>query len=213
MSISQERREHLKLASKHITDTDKKFTPLVESIGTCLFIPIGTPFEVLIKSIIGQQLSTKSASRLEEKFTLLFPKKSYKNPKDILKLDNQGWSSVGISRAKMETMIRVSQLYSDKIIRDDHLKKMNDEEIIQILCNIKGIGPWTAEMVLIFGLDRWNHFSVGDLILRRGIEKWIGIPQNDIKQIVKYTNQFSPYKTILSWYLWKDFDGGAGGWS
>jgi DNA-3-methyladenine glycosylase II len=213
MSLSQKRIEKLRIASKHITDIEKKFKPLIKSIGECTFVTIGSPFEVLIKSIIGQQLSTKSASRLEEKFIHLFPMNSYKDPKDILNLGSQEWSSVGISKAKKETILRVSELYLNKNILDEDLKKINDEEVLQILCNIKGVGPWTAEMVLIFGLDRWNHFSVGDLILRRGIEKWIGISQNDKKQIIEYTNQFSPYKTILSWYLWKDFDGGAGGWS
>jgi DNA-3-methyladenine glycosylase II len=213
MELQKERIERLKIATKHIIKIEKRFKPLIKNNGPCTWNTLGSPFQILIKSVIGQQLSTKAAFKLEEKFANLFPNLNYNDPKKILNLKMEQWSSIGISNAKKETIIRISSLYHEKSLSDEILKNLNDIEVIDELTKIKGVGPWTAEMVLIFGLDRWDHFSVGDLILRRGIEKWIGIPEKNKKEIISYTNQFSPYKTVLSWYLWADFDGGAGGWS
>lgn len=138
--------------------------------------------------------------------------KKFPTPETILTKKKSFFRSVGISERKTETILLLSKEFATGNITESKLKKMEDSEMIRFLCQYKGIGPWTAEMCLIFALDRWDHFSIGDLILRKGIENWYGISSNNWKEIESFVQRFSPFKTILSWYLWQHKDGDKGVW-
>lgn len=197
----------MKSAVEKLKSTDQSTFKLIESVGECKLQTIGTPYYVLIKSIISQQLSTQAANSILKKLNDCFKTAdSIPEPKLLQKAPPEKLRNCGLSFAKVETVKRIADAYETDKLSDHLLHSLSDEDVMRHLCSFKGIGPWTSEMTLIFGLDRWDCFSVGDLGLRKAIEKWYGIPKDNKNKILKFTEKFSPYRSIISWYLWASFD-------
>ncbi|AAN47480.1 DNA-3-methyladenine glycosylase family protein [Leptospira interrogans] len=209
-NVLENREVRLKKASSWLRKKDPITKKLIDSIGLCKLKTIGTPYQVLIKSVLGQQLSVKVALTFERRLISLVGSKKIPSPEQILKIPNDEMRKIGVSQAKTETIKRIAEAYLKRSITDSKLHKLEDSDVLKLLCSIKGVGPWTAEMVLIFALDRWDHFSINDLILRKSVEKHYGISKDNKKEIQLFLNTYSPYRTILSWYLWADIDGGEG---
>lgn len=207
MLQSLPREEKLKVATDWLVSKDKNSKKLIEAVGKCGFSTIGTPFYVIIKSVIAQQLSSKAASVIENRILqYLGGMQGFLNPKSWIDAPQNDLRSCGISYSKISTIQSVSDAYSKNELNDSFFYSANDQDVTEVLCAFKGIGPWTAEMTLMFALDRWDCFSIGDLGLRKGIEKWFLIPKENKKQIEEFVRKFSPYRTILAWYLWAYFD-------
>lgn len=206
----EDRDFRLKKAILWLRKKDSVTKTLIDSVGPCNLKTIGSPYQVLIKSVLGQQLSTKVALTFERRLIALAETKKIPSPERVLRIPNEDLRKIGVSQAKTETIKRVAEAYQSRIISDSKLHKLEDTNVLELLCSLKGVGPWTAEMVLIFALDRWDHFSINDLILRKSVEKHYGISKDNKKEIQEFLKSFSPYRTILSWYLWADVDGGEG---
>ncbi|PJZ42127.1 DNA-3-methyladenine glycosylase [Leptospira kmetyi] len=213
-SAKSKRPEERDILLKKATDWLRKKDPttkrLIDGVGPCKLQTIGSPYQVLIKSVLGQQLSTKVALTFERRLIALAGGRKIPSPEQILEIPNSKMREIGVSQAKTETIKRVAEAYNDRAITDSKLRKLEDLNVLELLCSLKGVGPWTAEMVLIFALDRWDHFSINDLILRKSVEKHYGISKDNKKEIIQFLKNYSPYRTILSWYLWADVDGGEG---
>lgn len=207
---SEDRDVRLQKATHWLRKQDSITKKLIDGVGPCQLRTIGTPYQVLIKSVLGQQLSTKVALTFERRLIALAGGKKLPSPERILEIPNTALRKIGVSQAKTETIKRVAESYFNKEITDAKLRKLEDSNVLDLLCSLKGVGPWTAEMVLIFALDRWDHFSINDLILRKSVEKHYGISKDNKKEIIHFLKKYSPYRTILSWYLWADVDGGEG---
>ncbi|TGM09587.1 DNA-3-methyladenine glycosylase 2 family protein [Leptospira barantonii] len=207
---SSDRENRLKKATDWLRKKDPVTKRLIDGVGPCKLQTIGSPYQVLIKSVLGQQLSTKVALTFERRLIALAGSRKIPSPEQILEIPNSKMRGIGVSQAKTETIKRVAEAYNDRVITDSKLRKLEDLNVLELLCSLKGVGPWTAEMVLIFALDRWDHFSINDLILRKSVEKHYGISKDNKKEIVHLLKNYSPYRTILSWYLWADVDGGEG---
>ncbi|WP_425460707.1 DNA-3-methyladenine glycosylase family protein [Leptospira gomenensis] len=200
----------MKKATSWLRKKDPITRKLIDSVGPCGLKTIGAPYQVLIKSVLGQQLSVKVALTFERRLIALAGTKKIPSPDQIVKIPNSELRKIGVSQAKTETVKRVAEAYQVGLLSDSKLRKSDDLAVMELLCSLKGVGPWTAEMVLIFALDRWDHFSINDLILRKAVEKHYGILKDDKKEIQEFLKSFSPYRTVLSWYLWADVDGGEG---
>jgi len=175
-------------------------------------------FERLVETIISQQLSIKAADTIFERFVKLFRKRdsssllqkdkekviAFPSAKEVLKMKDEKIRSAGISFRKISYIKGIAQAFLDEKIIIKELKKLSDEEVIIKLTELKGIGKWTAEMILIFSLQRPDVFSVGDLGLRRAIEKLYGI--SDFKEILKLSESWKPYRSLASWYLWRSLE-------
>ncbi|EQA54618.1 DNA-3-methyladenine glycosylase family protein [Leptospira kmetyi] len=213
-SAKSKKPEERDILLKKATDWLRKKDPitkrLIDGVGPCKLQTIGSPYQVLIKSVLGQQLSTKVALTFERRLIALAGGRKIPSPEQILEIPNSKMREIGVSQAKTETIKRVAEAYNDRAITDSKLRKLEDLNVLELLCSLKGVGPWTAEMVLIFALDRWDHFSINDLILRKSVEKHYGISKDNKKEIIQFLKNYSPYRTILSWYLWADVDGGEG---
>lgn len=211
------RKKKLKAASDYLSSKDPVTAALINRHGPCTLQPVGSSYKVLLKSVIGQQLSTKAAASIENRFYELFKKSPASEPPSapaVLRKSPQQIRKTGISNRKVETIYEIARLYRSRKITEERLQNLDDEEVMKLLCSIRGVGPWTAEMVLMFSLDRLDHFSAGDLILRTGIEKHYGIDRNNVSAIRDFAAGFSPYRTVFCWYLWADHDGeDRGGWS
>ena len=158
----------------------------------------------LIEIITSQQLSIKVADTIFKRFLALFPDKP--KPDDVLKVSVEKLRSVGFSNSKARYVHNVAEAVSSGTLLLNLLEKQSDEEVKKELLKIKGIGPWSAEMFLIFSLKRPDVFSVGDLGLRTAIEKLYGIKRDNLKKIEKLAETWCPHRSLACRYLWASLD-------
>jgi DNA-3-methyladenine glycosylase II len=189
----------------HQLQKDKKLAAVIkrqnlvvlrEERNTCIF---------LCYSIISQQLSTKAAAKIKERFLGLFGKTKPSASK-ILSIPFDKLKAIGLSSSKTTYIINVCRFFTENKLTDNKLKKMSDEEIIACLTEIKGVGNWTAEMVLMFAMQREDVFSADDLGIQQQMIKLYGIKSSDKKelkiQMLKIAESWKPYRTYACRYLW-----------
>ena len=152
----------------------------------------------LCNLIIEQQISFKAAITIKKKFANLI--KSFSN-KEIIKLDNDTIKSIGLSYRKVSYIKNILRFFEEEKIE---FNKLNDEGITKKLCSIKGIGPWTAEMFLLFIFHRPDIFSFGDIALINSVKKNYGI--ENTSEIKKLTLMWKPFRSIASLLLWKSIE-------
>lgn len=158
-------------------------------------------YQSLIREVIGQQLHGKAADAIFTRFVAYFKEKNFPTPKDVLKTDAELLRQVGMSYAKVSYVKSIAQAFLDKKIDVKKIKALPDEEVIAQLTQIKGVGRWTAEMLLIFTLNRPDIFSLGDLGLRKAVQKLYGISNHE--EILALSASWKPYRSYASWYLWR----------
>lgn len=158
----------------------------------------------LVEIVIGQQLSMKAADSTLKRFLDIFPVKP--KPDDILNLPADKLRAVGLSNSKVNYVKAIASAISSGVLLLDQLKNLPDDDIKKELIKIKGIGPWSAEMFLIFSLKRPDVFSVGDLGLRSAIEKLYGIKRDNFKEIEKLAESWHPHRSLAARYLWASLD-------
>ena len=159
----------------------------------------------LMASIMSQQLSTKVAKVIFHRFLDLFNGKEPK-PQQVLDMPFEKLRAVGLSNAKVNYVKNVALFCIENKITDKKLLQMQDEEIVELLTQIKGVGKWTVEMLLIFSLGREDVFAVDDLGIQQAMTKIYKLPVNDKKklkeQMLKLSSKWSPYRTYACLHLW-----------
>jgi DNA-3-methyladenine glycosylase II len=163
----------------------------------------GILFQEIVESIIGQQLSLKAASTIADRFVVLFSG-SFPTPQQILEMDREKMRAVGMSYAKIDYIKSVAEAFLKGDISAEKLKSLSDDEITEELTKLKGIGPWTAEMILIFTLNRPDIFSIGDAGLKRAIYKLYGLTKPE--EILKLSESWKPHRSTAAWYLWRSLE-------
>lgn len=159
--------------------------------------------EELVESIISQQLSIKAANTIYNRFLSLFDGK-FPKPEQILEIDIEKLRSAGMSYSKGNYIKNIAKAFKDKQIDVKKINKATDEEVIQELTKIKGVGKWTAEMILIFTLKREDVFSLGDAGLKRAIKNLYKLEKDT--DILKLSEEWKPFRSHASWYLWKSLE-------
>lgn len=164
------------------------------------------PFEALVHAIIAQQLSVSSARAIRQRVSALVEKNA-PDARAFNLLSHTDLRSAGLSQAKASTVERLISFALDDTNQFDTFYTLPDAVVKSRLCEIKGIGPWTVDIFLMFGLKRLDIFAKGDLGLRKAIQKLYKLdklPQpNECEAIAQ---QWQPYRTIASWYLWRTVD-------
>lgn len=168
-------------------------------------------FRSLVESIVSQQLSVKASDTIFGRFVELFGMKAsgkfFPTPEQILKMPDAKLRKVGLSGSKVKYIKDLAQKVHKKEVQLNRLHRMSDEEVIEHLVQVKGIGRWTGEMFLMFSLTRPDIFSHGDLGLRNAIKKLYKFRKPpSTKQIEKIVSKWSPHKTLASRYLWKSLE-------
>lgn len=175
-------------------------------VGQIKIYPPRDLFEAITRNIIGQQLSSGPTKIISQRFIDLFKTGKFPTPKQILALSDQKIRDCGMSWAKVKYVKALSEAVSSGSLNLEKVKTLSDEEIIIELTRVKGIGRWTAEMILIFHLQRPDVFSLGDLGLRTAVSKLYKVDRNNLKKIAKISEKWSPHRSIASRYLWKSLD-------
>lgn len=164
----------------------------------------GNPFQTLTRAIVGQQISVKAAQSVWNKFELVVEKVT---PENILAASDETLRAAGLSRQKIAYLRDLSTHFSSGKIKPRRWKSMSDDAIIDELCDVKGIGRWTAEMFLIFYLMRPNVWPIDDIGLIRAVEKHYFAGERITKQQVRdHLEKFTPWGTVATWYLWRSLD-------
>jgi DNA-3-methyladenine glycosylase II len=158
----------------------------------------------LLRSIVSQQLSIKVADVIWRRFTELFPDQ-YPEAKQVLLAEDDILRGIGLSRQKTRYINNVAQFSLDYDISFDYLNTLPDEEIINYLTQIKGIGKWTVQMILMFPMDRLNVFPVDDLGIQTKMKTWykLNLEKKELKaKLIQIADKWEPYKTLACKYLW-----------
>ncbi len=190
-------------ACNDISQNDPVMKNLIEKYSNNKLSSIRNPFFSLTKSIVGQQISVLAAnaiwSRLESKYDIL-------NGCIFKEVDIKELRKIGLSGRKAIYLINLSENMKDKN-NYNYWKDLNNDEVFSILINIKGIGPWTIKMFLIFCLNRPDIFSVEDLGLLKAIGKnYLNGVTPDKDKAERIALEWKPWRTLASWYLWRSID-------
>jgi DNA-3-methyladenine glycosylase II len=192
-------------AIQHLRQVDPRCAALIERIGPCRLRPRPDRFGTLVRAIIGQQISSKAAASIDHRLRALGSDPH--RPEVIAALDENGLKSAGLSSNKARSVLELS----DAVIRGDlpldEIDSWDDESILNALTKVRGIGPWTAEMFLIFALNRPDVMPGGDLGVRAAMRKLHGLDEipkpHECRTLAEL---WRPYRTIAIWYLWADLD-------
>jgi DNA-3-methyladenine glycosylase II len=164
----------------------------------------------LMASIMSQQLSTKVAQVIYKRFLLIYEGKEPK-PQQVLDTPFDVLRNIGLSNAKVTYVQNVASFCMENKINDTKLLKMSNDEIIKLLIQIKGVGQWTVEMLLMFTLGREDVFAVDDLGIQNAMVKLCNLDASNKKELkqsmIKLSEKWSPYRTYACLHLWKWKDG------
>ncbi|RAL16481.1 DNA-3-methyladenine glycosylase II [Aspergillus homomorphus CBS 101889] len=222
----------LENAVAHLIATDPRLDPIIKAHPCPLFTPEGLaeeidPFRSLVQSIIGQQVSGAAAKSIRDKFVALFNKENEKGddadkfptPQDIIKMDIETLRTAGLSQRKAEYILGLSQKFADGELSARMLLNATDEELVQKLTAVRGLGLWSVEMFACFALKRIDVFSTGDLGVQRGCAVFIGKDVSKLKgkgggkfkymaekDMLELAAKFAPYRSLFMWYMWRVTD-------
>ncbi len=197
------------IAHQHIAATDHRVAELIARSIRYNIAPGKSvrPFDALAESIAYQQLSGKAAATIWGRVRKLFPGK-HLDPKLVLKMPDKKLRAAGLSRSKVAAIKDLAAKTLDGTVPSARLlTKMNDEEIVERLITVRGIGRWTAEMLLLFDLGRPDVWPVDDYGVRKGFAKTFGrrkLPTP--KQLRKLGEKWRPYRSMAAWYFWRALD-------
>ncbi|MCR3906398.1 MAG: DNA-3-methyladenine glycosylase [Tenericutes bacterium] len=164
-------------------------------------------FVSLVTTIISQQLSSKVASVIYKRVLEFFDNQI--TPDQIMNASDENLRSLGLSFPKIKYLKSLAQCIIDQTVDLSKLEHLSNEEVIEMLTKIKGIGPWSAQMFLIFSLGREDVFSVLDLGLRNAVKIIYKNPDLTHQEIEEISKKWMPYRSIVSHYLWHAWDNEA----
>ncbi len=198
----------IKKAVKYLMKSDPELIPLLDAFKIQDLQPETDYFKSLTRSIVYQQLSGKAAKTISDRFILLYKDKSYPTPVDVINIDHEKLRSVGLSNSKAQYIKNIAHAFLDNPDTYDSLEKMDDQDIIDTLITIKGVGPWTAQMFLMFTLNRPDVFPVTDLGVQKGFKHYYKLSEMPTPgQMLKKSEQWAPYRTVVSLYFWRLLEG------
>ncbi|TDO89312.1 DNA-3-methyladenine glycosylase II [Halanaerobium saccharolyticum] len=185
----------------YLKNKDQRMNDLINYIGEIEREYIPEPFTALANSIVYQQLSAKAADSIWNKLKNLIPKLT---PENIAAAADSDLKKCGLSKRKIDYLKNLAAAVNQNQLELSKLEQIEAQTIIDQLVKIKGIGSWTAEMFLIFSLNRKNVISYNDLGIRKGIQWFYGLKSEPTeKQFKKFKDQFDPFNTAASLYLWE----------
>lgn len=193
------------IAKSHLKK-DPILSTLIEKVPPFEKAVTSNYFYALVAAIISQQLSVKAADTIEARFKKLFPHEEI-SPQAVLEIDSQLVRDAGISWPKISYIKDLAEKTLSSGILFEQFEIMTDEEIIIELVKVKGIGRWTAEVFLMFAMERPDVFSYGDLGIRKAIQRWYkfdGEPTQ--QQAEEVAEKWKPYRTLACCYLWRSLE-------
>lgn len=197
----------IQLADRELSLRDPVMKRLVRQFGPCGLRPKPrrSPFESLARAIANQQLNGKAAESILNRFIALFPGKKFPGPGDLAAVSDEAIRAAGFSRAKIAALRDLSEkTLNGTVPSAREFSRLSDEEVIERLVEVRGIGRWTVEMLLIFQLGRPDVLPADDFGVRTGYAKAYGLEELPRpKKLLELGEPWRPHRTVASWYLWR----------
>ncbi len=196
-------------AERILSQRDPVLAEIITRYGPCglALAQREDPFRAIVEAIVWQQLSGKAAATIFDRFLGLFPDHRFPEPAQVTATSDQQLRAIGFSRQKIGYLRDLCARMQSGSLPLDRLDAMTDDEVIEALTQVKGIGRWTAEMVLMFKLQRSDVLPVDDLGIVKAIRKAYRLRKDpDADRIRRIGEKWRPYRSIASWYLWQTRD-------
>ena len=194
-------------AVEHLRCADKVLARLIKKVGPCTLVPKRrrTPFQALVRSVTYQQLNGTAAETIFGRVLALYPGKRFPSPEDLLATPDDKLRGAGLSRNKTAAIKDISAKTLDGTVPDSRaIKKLSNEEILERLTTVRGVGPWTVEMLLMFTLGREDVLPATDFGVRKGFALTYGLRELPApRDILAHGEKWRPHRTIAAWYFWR----------
>ncbi len=198
-------------AIERLSQSDKVLAGLIRRVGPCRLEArrSASPFQALVQSVAHQQLNGTAAKTILKRVIAIYPGRKFPAPEDLLATPDEQLRGAGLSRAKTAALKDIAAKTLEGIVPSSRaIARMSNEEILERLTAIRGVGPWTVEMLLMFQLGRLDVLPATDFGVRKGFaliyrRKELPAPS----ELLEYGERWRPYRTIASWYLWRALDG------
>ncbi|MGQ0519770.1 MAG: DNA-3-methyladenine glycosylase family protein [Actinomycetota bacterium] len=198
-------------AVEAIGGRDPRMARFVAAVGPCTLVRRRHPggaFAALARSILYQQLATAAAATIHGRFAALYAGRP--SPAAVAATDDAVLRAAGLSAAKAAGVKDLAAKVLDGSVRLEGLGRLSDAEIVERLCTVRGIGPWTAEMFLMFQLNRPDVWPVGDLGVRAGFARIHGLAAVPApRELTELGERYGPWRTVAAWYCWRAMDPGV----
>lgn len=191
-------------ALQHLRTTDQKLAAVIERHGAPTMEPTTDAVRSLARAIVSQQLSGKAAATIWERVLALYPGKRFPRPAAILATTDAALRGAGLSGAKAAALKDLARHVVDKKLVPARLPAATDEEVAAMLLPVRGIGPWSVDMFLMFALVRLDVLPVGDLGIRKGMQRHFGLRKlPEAARMMKLAAPWRPYRSVAAWYMWR----------
>jgi len=192
-------------ALAHLRGADAKLAGVIDRVGAYDAPRRSDPYAALVRAILFQQLAGAAANAIQRRFFALYGEDGEPpSPPQILETTDDQFRGAGISRQKMGYLRDLAAHVADGRLRLNELPSLSDEEVIEHVTAVKGLGEWSAHMFLMFHLGRPDVLPVGDLGVRHGMRITYGLPELPTpKQAIEIGAPWTPYRSVGSWYMWR----------
>lgn len=197
-------------ALAHLSRSDRTLAGLIKRVGPCRLVPETrrTPFQALVRSVTFQQLNGKAAETIFGRVLALYPGRKFPSPEDLIATADEKLRAAGLSRNKTLAVKDIAAKAIAGIVPDGRaIKKLSDAAILERLTAVRGVGPWTVEMLLMFTLGREDVLPATDFGVRKGFAVtygWKDLPTP--KELLAHGEKWRPHRTTASWYLWRSLE-------
>jgi DNA-3-methyladenine glycosylase II len=197
-------------AHKHLSKRDPVLKLLIREHGFCALVPETrrSPFQSLVMAVAHQQLNGTAANTILTRFKKLFPGRRFPRPEDLAKVTDEQIRAAGFSFAKIKSIRDIGEkTLSGVIPTSREIVKLSDDEIVERLTQVRGVGRWTVEMLLIFQLGRLDVLPAADFGVRTGFRhayKKRKMPT--VKELLAHGEKWKPHRTTAAWFLWRAAD-------
>ena len=192
-------------AKRVLSRRDPILRKIIKKYNKSFLSTRNNPFFSLCRTVVGQQVSTASADSIWSKFEKKC--KGSITPKKVLKISSRSLKNAGLSRQKISYLKIIAKAFKNKSFDIKKLKRMDDESAINYITKLKGLGVWSAEMFLMFNLNRPNIFPMKDIGLLRAISKNYKTSYPPSKRFLdKISSLHAGYRTVFTWYMWRSID-------
>ena len=193
-------------ARRSLCRRDPVLRPLIRRVGPCDLRWRGDPYRYLVRGVLYQQLAGAAASAIERRFKAEFGGR-IPTPPRLLEASPQRLRSVGLSRQKAAAVRSIAEAFLDGTVSARKLPRMEDEEVVAAVTRIRGVGVWTAHMLLMFSLGRPDVLPVGDYGVRKAARDLYGLDAlPNPRELEAIARSWQPYRSVASWYLWRHAD-------
>lgn len=189
-------------ARRHLSRNDPVLAKLMAAIGPCTLKPGGESFALLVRGIVSQMISTQAARSVYARLEALLPKGV--TPAAVVDIEPEKLRAAGLSSTKVGAICDLAARVHAGDLDLDSLQHQDEDRAIEQLTAIRGIGPWTAHMYLMFGLGRLNVLPVADLGLRAAVQEHYALATlPSVRELRQVAEPWHPYCTVATWYMWR----------